>query len=99
MGRSQAVPIFEIVGLKESLPERVRDGIGLFEQGLAKFYARDWDAARRLFIQSVDLELNHPGKTPGAKTNPSLVYLARTEHYKAAPPSESWDGRYVMTEK
>jgi adenylate cyclase len=99
MGRSQAVPIFEIVGLRESLPQAVRDGIGIFEQGLAKFYARDWDAARRMFIQSVELESNQPGKTPGVKINPSLVYITRTEYYKAEPPPESWDGRYVMTEK
>jgi adenylate cyclase len=99
MGRSQAVPIFEIVGLKESLPAAARDCVGIFEQALAKFYARDWDDAMRLFMQCVELEPNQPGRTPGVKTNPSLVYIARIKHYQADPPPKDWDGRYVMTEK
>jgi hypothetical protein len=33
------------------------------------------------------------------KTNPSLTYLDRIEHYKLEPPPPDWDGRYVMTEK
>ncbi|MGH7956748.1 MAG: CHASE2 domain-containing protein [Opitutaceae bacterium] len=99
MGRAQAVPIFEIAGLKEFLPQAARDCIGVFEQGLAKFYARDWSEAVRLFTQSAELEPNQPGKTSGVKTNPSLVYIARARHYQVDPPPEDWDGRYVMTEK
>jgi adenylate cyclase len=99
VGRAQAVPIYEIVGLKESIPAAARDCIGLFAQGLASFYTRDWDGAARHFARSVELEPNQPGRTPGVKTNPSLVYIARTELYKVNPPPEDWDGRYVMTEK
>ena len=99
MGRSQAVPIFELVGLKESLPAATRDCVELFGQGLAKFYARDWDDATRLFMRSAEFEPNQPGRTPGVKTNPSLVYLTRIERYKAEAPPANWDGRYVMTEK
>jgi adenylate cyclase len=40
-----------------------------------------------------------PGKTPGVTSNPSLVYLEITEHYKHEPPAEGWDGVYVMKEK
>jgi adenylate cyclase len=99
VGRAQAVPIFEIVGLKESVSQDARECIGLFEQGLAKFYARDWSEALRLFTQSAKFEPNQPGVTPGVKTNPSLVYIGRAEHYQAEPPPQAWDGRYVMTEK
>ncbi|HUR56651.1 MAG TPA: CHASE2 domain-containing protein [Opitutaceae bacterium] len=99
MGRSQAVPIFEIVGLKESLAPTAPECIGLFEQGLARYYARDWDGAIALFKQSVELEPNQPGKTPGVKTNPSLVYIGIAEHYKVVPPPSNWEGVYVMTEK
>ena len=99
MGRSQAVPIFEIVGLKESLAPTAHECIGLFERGLARYYARDWDGAIALFKQSVELEPNQPGRTPGVKTNPSLVYIGITEHYKVDPPPPNWEGVYVMTEK
>jgi adenylate cyclase len=99
MGRSQAVPIFEVVGLKETLSQTTRDCVQVFEAALEKYYARDWSDAARLFKQSAELEPNQPGTTPGVKTNPSLVYIGRTEHYKAEPPSANWDGRYVMTEK
>jgi adenylate cyclase len=99
MGRSQAVPIFEIVGLNDALPSTAPECVGIFEQALAKYYARDWDGAIALFKQSELLEPNQPGKTPGVKTNPSLVYIGIAEDYKLDPPEENWDGVYVMKEK
>lgn len=98
-GRTLPVPIYEIVGLKETLPEGARECIALFEQGLAKYYARDWDGAIELFEQSKKYEPNQPGKTPGVKTNPSKVYIEITERYKEEPPAADWDGVYHMTEK
>lgn len=98
-GRTKAVPIFEIVGLKETVTAQTRECVGVFAQGLEKYYARDWDAALALFRQSRELEFNVPGKTPGVVSNPSLVYLDITEHYKHEPPAENWDGVYVMKEK
>ena len=99
MGRSQPVPIFEVVGLKETLPASAPECIGLFEQGLARYLERDWDAAEKLFRASASLELNQPGVTPGVKKNPSLVYLDIVEEYRTAPPAADWNGVYVMTEK
>ncbi len=98
-GRSQAVPIHEIVGLKEHVTAPTRECVALFEQALSRYYVRDWDRALVLFAQSSELELNVPGKTPGVASNPSLVYIGITEQYKLAPPPENWDGVYVMTEK
>jgi adenylate cyclase len=99
MGRSSAVPIHEIVGLKETLPPDATECIGLFAAGLEKYYARDWDGAMALFRQSEELEPNRPGRTPGVKTNPSLVYLGIAAHYRTQPPPPDWDGVYTMTEK
>jgi adenylate cyclase len=98
-GRTQAVPIFEIVGLKESVTAQTRECVGVFAQALEKYYARDWDGALKLFAQSRELEFNVPGKTPGVVSNPSLVYLDITAHYQHEPPPENWDGVYVMKEK
>ena len=99
MGRSQPVPIYEIVGLKETIAATAHECIGRFEEALARYYTRDWDGAIALFKQSAELEPNQPGKTPGVKTNPSLVYIGIAEDYKAEPPPENWDGVYVMKEK
>jgi adenylate cyclase len=95
-GRSAAVPIFEIVGLKENVTEKTRECIRLFEQGLARYYARDWDGALALFAQSAELEPNQPGITPGVRTHPSRVYSEITALYKIAPPPDTWEGEYVM---
>ena len=99
MGRSQPVPIFEVVGLKETLAASARECIGVFEQGLARYLERDWDAAEKLFRASAALEPNQPGVTPGVKKNPSLVYLEIVGEYRVAPPAADWNGVYVMTEK
>lgn len=98
-GRTKAVPIYEIVGLKENVTPQTRECIAVFAQALEKYYARDWDGALALFARSCELEFNIPGKTPGVVSNPSLVYLDITEHYKHKPPAENWDGVYVMKEK
>jgi adenylate cyclase len=98
-GRTRAVPIYEIVGLKEHVTERTRECVGIFDQALAKYYARDWEGALALFARSRELEFNVPGKTPGVVSNPSLVYLDITAHYRDEPPPENWDGVYVMKEK
>jgi adenylate cyclase len=98
-GRTQAVPIYEIVGLKEDITDKTCECVGLFEEALAKYYAREWDEALTLFARSRELEPNVPGVTPGVVSNPSLVYLDIVEHFKHDAPPENWDGVYVMKEK
>jgi adenylate cyclase len=98
-GRSTAVPIYEIVGLKENVSEQTRECVRIFEEGLARYYARDWEAALACFEKSKDLEPNQPGVTPGVSSNPSKVYINIVKRYQIAPPPEPWEGEYVMTEK
>jgi adenylate cyclase len=98
-GRAQPVPIHELVTLSENVTDATLECISLFEQGLARYYARDWDGALGFFRRSEVLEINGPGRTTQAKYNPSLIYISITEAYKAKPPAADWDGVYVMTEK
>ena len=98
-GRSSAVPIHEIVGLKENVTAQTRECMRIFAEGLEKFYARDWAAAIELFTRSQTLEPNQPGVTPGVLSNPSLVYIDIARHYQSEPPAANWDGTYVMKEK
>jgi adenylate cyclase len=99
VGRQQAVPVHEIVGLKEWVPAQAAECVACFEHGLARYYARDWDGALELFRRSAPLEPNQPDTTPGVKTNPSLEYIRIVERCKVEPPAADWDGRYVMTDK
>ncbi len=98
-GRKQAVPIHEVVGLKEHVTDSTRECLALFAQGLARYYERDWAGAEALFRRSLALEPNQPGRDPGVASNPSLVFLDITAHYAAHPPPDDWDGVYVMKEK
>lgn len=98
-GRTQAVPIFELTGLKEAVTPAERECIGVFAQGLECYYAQDWAGALARFRQSAELEPRVPGKTPGVSTNPSLLYLEITQHYQLEPPPENWGGLFVMAEK
>lgn len=99
-GRSQPVPIYELVGFKEDVSDRTRECVDIFEQAIAKYYARDWDGALALFAKSRELEPNQPGKTPGISSNPSLAYLEKVvPETRAENLATDWDGRYVMHEK
>ena len=98
-GRSSAVPIHEIVGLKENLTDRTFECLDLFEQGMVKYYARDWNGAADLFQRAERLEPLRPGVAPGVKNNPSLVYLGIVAEMADHPPGPDWDGVYIMGSK
>jgi adenylate cyclase len=98
-GRAQPVPIFELVALREETTDAMRECVSLFEQGLARYGARDFSGAIGLFLRSEPLEVNGPGRTTGAKINPSSVYIGIARSCLADPPPADWDGVYHMKEK
>ena len=98
-GRSHPVPIFEVLGLKEAVASAARDCAAEFEEGLRRYFARDWAAAIARFRRSAELEPNRPGVTPGVTTNPSIFYLALAEAYSVQPPDSDWNGVYQMKDK
>jgi len=98
-GRSQPVPVFEIVGLKETVKPPTRECLGLYSQGIERYLAQDWDGALALFARSAALEPNQPSKAQAIETNPSLIMTVRCQHMKEHPPGPKWDGVYVMKEK
>jgi adenylate cyclase len=99
LGRSQPVPVFEIVGLREDVSPQTRECMAEFEAGLARYFARDWDGAIAAFDRSEGLEPNRPGQSPGVSTNPSLFFGERARHHRLNPPPEDWNGVYAMSEK
>lgn len=98
-GRSASVPIHEVLGLTDDLKPATRDCLGLFAEGMERYYARDWNGAMERFERSAELEPLRPKRDPGVKANPSLVYQEIVAEMKVNPPPEGWDGVYVMTEK
>jgi adenylate cyclase len=98
-GRERPVPIHEIVGLKEFVTPPTRECIGVFAEGLDRYFAREWEAARQRFARSAQLEPNQPASNMGVASNPSLVYLDIVEDMAAHPPPEDWDGVYLMRSK
>lgn len=96
-GRSQPVPIFEIVGLKESLAANTRECVGHFADGMEFYLRQDWPRAIAAFEKSARLEPRQPDAF--TEINPSLLYLQRCAAMKATPPAKDWDGVFVMKTK
>ena len=98
-GRSQPVPIHEVVALRENMTDAHWECLDLFAQGMKCYYNRDWQGAADCFKRSAPLEPLTPERDAGVKSNPSLVYQRIIAETAANPPPDDWDGVYLMTEK
>ena len=61
-----------------------------FEAGVAAYRSQNWDAAEAAFQACLKVD---PDDTP------SMVYLDRVAHLRAAPPPTDWDGVWVFDTK
>jgi adenylate cyclase len=98
-GRTQPVPVFEIVGLKENMSQQTHDCLGVFARGVERYLAQDWDGAGEFFRQSATLEPNQQSESLAIDSNPSIIFVKRCREMKDHPPGANWDGVYVMKEK
>jgi adenylate cyclase len=96
-GRSQPVPIFEILGLKETIAPETRECARLFADGMEKYLQQDWDGALAAFERAAKCEPRQLDEF--TEINPSLLYLQRCGLMKLNPPARDWDGVFVMTTK
>ena len=99
VGRSQPVPVFEIAGLRESLPAQLEECIAIYHDALGCYLAHDWARAVAGFQQSAALERSQSDGTRFGQNNPSLIYLALALRYQISAPGAEWDGTYVMSQK
>ena len=95
MGKEEPVKVFELISEIGKEPEAYKKILPAFHEGIELYFNQDWDKAKEAFKASNDLEEMFPGR----KTNPSRVYIARCEHFKANPPGDNWDGVWVHTSK
>jgi adenylate cyclase len=90
-GRTQPIELFEPVALREDATDRLRECIGIFEAGLARWSERDWAGAIQQFEKSAPLERDQPGSSPEITHNPSTFYLKLAHEFQtnpeARPPS------------
>lgn len=91
-GRSVPAEMYELVGFKTELSPQTHECLALFQQGIDRYLAQDWDAAKELFERSDKLEIHQD-------SNPSKVMIKRCDAMKENPPGADWDGVYVMKTK
>ncbi len=82
-GRSEPVRVFELLGLRERLPAEAAQRVATFEQGLAHYRRREWDAAAAAFQQCLEMD---------ASDRPSALFLERIRQFRLQPPADDWDG-------
>ena len=98
-GRTLPVPVYEVVGFRDEIPQSTVECIGLHAQAIERYLAQDWDGAIQLFTKSAALELYQPSKAHFIESNPSLIMIERCHKMKEHPPGPNWDGVFTMKEK
>ncbi|MBK8062991.1 MAG: GAF domain-containing protein [Betaproteobacteria bacterium] len=90
-GKTRPVAIYEVLDYHDetSFPQIV-DALGLYKDALAKYRARRWDDAARLFEEVLALN---------PKDKPSKLYVERSRYMKEHPPGEDWTGEWVLESK
>jgi adenylate cyclase len=98
-GRTQPVDVYEIMGLRDHLSDDQYACKEIFEEAIEAYQQQKWDRAINLFEQSAKYEYFIPNDDSFIHTNPSILFLDRCEVMKENPPSDDWNGVYVMKSK
>ena len=86
-GKTEPITVFEVLGRKDAVSGDVRARLAAFDRGLELHDARDFAAARKIFL------------TLAADDPPSRVYAERCEAYSESPPPADWRGEFAMKTK
>jgi len=89
-GKHEPVVVYELLGRKGQLLPQQMKTVSIYSEGLAAYKARNFTAAKARFIEALELD---------PADGPSRVYLERSLEYVQTPPSEGWDGVYVLKSK
>jgi len=98
-GRREPVEMYEIVCVRKDLDEETILCLSLYAEGVEHYQAQRWASALNSFEKSSVLERNRAERNPNAPTTPSLLMIERTRDLMEHPPSEGWNGIYVMKGK
>jgi len=89
-GKAQPVAIYELFAEAGGLSDAQRMLRDRFGEGLSHYRAQRWREAADAFRGALAIDPEDP---------PSDIFLKRCAMYAASPPSEDWDGVYVMQTK
>jgi len=64
--------------------------LDLFDQGRREYKLMNFEQAKTIFAQALQVD---------PEDGPSKIYFQRCKHYMENPPSEDWDGVFVMKTK
>jgi len=89
-GKTEAVRIFELIGRKGAISQRVQEELDLYAQSLADYRAGNWIAALAGF-----------SSLQGKCDNRVLaqVFLDRIREFSSKPAAQDWDGVYTFSSK
>jgi len=90
IGKTEPIVIFELLGMKNTLPQKVYDAIELYNSGMAMFEEHQWKKAMKFFEETLEI-LPDDG--------PSKTYIIRCDEFMKKPPSKKWDGVYSLKSK
>jgi adenylate cyclase len=95
VGKSEPVVVYELLAEKGNLDAQITKVIDRYREALALYYARQWDAAMAILVETEAVE---PYRALSTK-NPSKELMKRCEERKKNPPGADWDGSSSLTSK
>lgn len=92
VGRSTAVELYELAGLRAKVTKQQLSCIEAYEKGFEAYLQQSWETAVSCFEQALELE-----KSP--ELNPSALMLRRCAQLQKELPSSDWDGVFNLKSK
>lgn len=89
-GRDEAVAVYEPLGLESGISGTARAGLGLWDETLRAWRARQWE--------QVEANLNQLQRMD-PECGLYRVYAGRVAEFRRNPPPEGWDGVTAFDEK
>jgi adenylate cyclase len=90
VGKQEAIAIYELLGRRGTLPQRMYDMLHFYYNALSFFESRQWKRALAQFQAALNI-IEDDG--------PSLAYVKRCEEFIKKPPSKKWDGIFSFKSK
>jgi adenylate cyclase len=89
-GKSQAVRIFELLGIQAEISSSKKSEVADFSEALKEYRSQNWDAAQEQF-SCLQVKCDN--------TQLYQVFLDRIEMFRIDPPEPNWQGDYVFGSK